>query len=422
MNISIRDIFPSKVNKANYYYIIINLCVSAFSFFRSFIFMHVLDLRELGVISLVQTIFMFIGLLQIGLLNGGYRIISLGKREQLTKANNTIFSYIAMLVVPGLAFCFLSNCFNWIDDMSLPVLLIAVFFGIFTLVNNWLHNALIGEQRLGEVNKLNIISFGASMFALPVAYFAGFWGGMLVITIQPLLFVLVCLVDNKELRPTKFMFDLKYVNYILTFGFIPFLGGIFTALYTQIERWSITEVLSVEALGGFYLVFLYVSLYHLVPSSVNSIFFPKAVKAYEDKHYTDFKKYIKWYYAVLIAYGALISLVTVLFLRPVVSLVFPNHLPGVELVYIIMPGIILQSLSEPIGLILNSAVILKPMLVVNSLNLLLCICLIILYIATDVFSLTSVSMLRSISGAFVFIAYIAVFFIIKKQLFKTDRI
>lgn len=419
MNISIRDIFPSKVNKANYYYIIINLCVSAFSFLRSFIFMHVLDLRELGIISLVQTIFMFISLLQIGLLNGGFRIISLGKREQLTKANNTIFSYIAMLTVPGVAFCFLSACFNWIDELSLPLLLIAVFFGIFTLVNNWLHNALIGEQRLGEVNKLNITSFGASMLALPVAYFTGFWGGILVITIQPLLFVLVCLIDNKELRPTNFVSDLKYVHYILTFGFIPFLGGIFTALYTQIERWSIAKVLSVEALGGFYLVFLYVSLYHLVPASINGIFFPKAVKAYEDKHYTDFKKYIKWYYVALIAYGFLISLATVLLLRPVVSLIFPNHLPGVELVYIIMPGIILQSLSEPIGLILNSAVILKPMLVVNSLNLLLCVSLVFLYISADFFSLTSISMLRSISGTFVFIAYVVVFYIVKKQLFKT---
>ena len=204
MKLSIYDFIPHKVNKANYYYVLINISVSAFSFLRSFIFMHVLDLRELGVISLVQTIFMFIGLLQIGLLNGGYRIISLGKKDQLEKANNTLFSYIALLGIPGLAFCILASHFDWIEDLSLPLLLISVFFGVFTLVNNWLHNALIGEQRLSEANKLNVISFGASMLSLPVAYFTGFWGGILVITIQPLLFVLICLVDNKELRPTKF--------------------------------------------------------------------------------------------------------------------------------------------------------------------------------------------------------------------------
>ena len=54
-----------KVDKANYYYILVNIGLSAFSFVRSFVFMRVLDLKELGVISLVQTIFMFIGLLQM---------------------------------------------------------------------------------------------------------------------------------------------------------------------------------------------------------------------------------------------------------------------------------------------------------------------------------------------------------------------
>lgn len=412
------NIFPRKIEKSNYNYIIINLCVSAFSFLKSFIFMHVLDLRELGIISLVQTIFMFIGLLQIGLLNGGYRIVSLGKKEQLEKANNTLFTYIFLLGIPGVAFCILANRFNWIEELTLPLLLIAVFFGIFTLINNWLHNALIGEQRLSAVNRINIISYGASALTLPIAYFVGFWGGILVITIQPLLFVLICLIENKELRPTGFSLEIEYIKYILGFGFIPFLGGIFSALYTQIERWSITEVLGVEALGGFYLVFLYVSLYNLVPKSINGIFFPKAVKSYEDGQFNDFKKYIKWYYVVLICYGALIVLVTILFLQPIVSMVFPKHIPGIEFVYIIIPGIILRSLTDPIDLILNSAVILKPMLIVNILYLLLNIIVIAAYIASDVFSLINIAILRTISGTFMLFAYVVVFLIIKKRLFK----
>jgi len=380
--------------------------------------MHVLDLRELGIISLVQTIIMFVGLLQFGLFNGGYRIISLGKKEQLEKANNTLFSYIALLGIPGSFFCLLANYYKWIEDLSFLLLVIGVYFGIFTLVNNWLQNVLIGEQRLSEVNKLNILSYGASTLALPVAYFTGFWGGIIVITIQPLLFVLLCLIDNIELRPTKFTIELDYIKYILSFGFIPFLGGIFTALYTQIERWSITDVLGVEALGSFYLVFLYVSLYQLVPSSLNGIFFPKAIKSYEGKRYEEFKKYIKWYYAVLIGYGLLIVLATIFFLQPVVSLVFPKHILGVGLVYIIMPGLVVQSMSEPIGLILNSSVILKPMLVVNCLNLSLNIAIIVIYIYAGSFTLQNIALLRTISGLFIFLAYVVVYLIIKKRLYK----
>ena len=248
-----------KIDRSNYYYVIVNIGLSVFSFIRSFVFMRVLDLRELGVISLVQTIFMFVGLLQMGLLNGGYRIVSLGKSADFEKTNNTIYSYLLLLLPFGIVFCVCSTLFGWISDMSFTLLVISVVFGIFTLLNNWFHNILIGEQKLSEVNRINIVSYGLSALMLPLAYWFGFAGGMGVIMMQPLAFVIMSLLRNKELIPTGFTFRWKYIRYILTFGFIPFLGGIFAAIYTQVERWSVNEVLGVEALGGFYLVFLYVS-------------------------------------------------------------------------------------------------------------------------------------------------------------------
>jgi O-antigen/teichoic acid export membrane protein len=406
------------IDKANYFYVIINVALSAFSFIRSFVFMRVLDLKELGIISLVQTIFMFVGLLQIGLLNGGYRIVSLCKNDELEKTNNSIYSYIAILLPLGLFFCLLSTIFNWIDELSFVLLIISVVFGIFTLLNNWIHNALIGEQKLSEVNRVNLVSYAAAVLVLPLAFVIGFWGGMLVIMIQPLVFVLMALLRNKELLPTGFYFNLKYVKYILSFGFIPFLGGIFSSIYLQVERWSITEVLSVEALGGFYLVFLYVSLFLLIPNSINAIFFPKGVKAYSEKKFSEFKSLLKYYYLALVGYGLAIAVVTYLFLEPVVSIVFPQHISGVTLVYIILPGLILQSLSDPIGLILNSAVILRPMLIVNASNLVFNVVCITMMITLGWFSLQSVAMLRAASSAFLLVAYILVIIIIRKRLFQ----
>lgn len=407
-----------KINKVNYYYIIVNIGLSAFSFVRSFVFMRVLDLRELGVISLVQTIFMFIGLLQMGLLNGGYRIVSLGKSDDFEKTNNTIYSYVLVLLPLGLAFCICSTIFGWISELSLTLLVISVVFGIFTLLNSWFHNVLIGEQKLSEVNRINIVSYSLSALMLPFAYWFGFVGGMSVIMMQPLAFVVMSLIRNKELMPTSFMFKWSYIRYILTFGFIPFLGGIFAEIYTQVERWSVNEVLGVEALGGFYLVFLYVSLYQLVPNSINSIFFPKGVKAYSNMQFKEFKRLIRYYYLVLIGYSVFISVVTFLFLKPVVAFVFPNHLPGVNLVYLILPGLIFQSMTNPIGLILNSSVILKPMLVVNSANLLFNVLMIVGMISTTIFSLENVAILRTASGLFILIGYCITYFIIKKRLYK----
>lgn len=406
------------VNKANYYYIIVNVGLSAVSFLRSFVFMRYLDLKELGIISLVQTIFMFIGLLQMGLLNGGYRIVSLGKQDEMEKTNNTIYSYIALLLPIGVVFCLLSSFFNWIKDLTLILLLISVVFGIFTLLNNWCQNMLIGEQKLKEVNLANIVSNLLSVTMLPLAFVYGFWGAMSVIAIQPLVYVGMAIIRNRELRPTYFFLDRKYIKYILSFGFIPFLGGIFSIMYLQIERWSIDGILGVEALGSFYLVFLYVSLFQLVPNSLNAIFFPKGVKSYAEKRYDDFKRIIKYYYLSIAGYGVLISMVTVLLLEPVVALLFPNHLPGIPFVYIVLPGLIMMSLYLPIGLILNSSVILKPMLIADSTNLVFNVVVIIVLMGLGAFSLQSVAVLRTASGLYMLVAYIIIYMIIKKNLYR----
>lgn len=411
-------LWPKAVNSSNYYYIIVNIGISFFSFLRSFVFMRVLDLKELGIISLVQTIFMFIGLLQMGLLNGGYRIISLGKQNEIEYTNNTIYTYLAVLLPIGLSFCILSSKYNWINDLTLPLLLVSVVFGIFTMLNNWYHNMLIGEQKLSEVNFINIVSYSLAALPLPLAFLIGFWGAMVVLMIQPLAFVGLGLIRNRELRPTGFYFNIKYIKYILSFGFIPFLGGIFSILYTQVERWSIDGVLGVEALGSFYLVFLYVMLYQLVPTSLNAIFFPKGVKSYSEKRYNDFKRIISYYYLSLVGYGLFISLMTILLLKPVVSIVFPEHLPGVQFVYYILPGLIMVSLTEPIGLILNASVILKPMLIASSSNLIFNVLLILLMIFLGVFSLHNISLLRTISGIYMITTYILIYFIIRKKLFK----
>lgn len=410
-----------KIDKANYYFVIVNIAISIFSFLRSFIFMKVLDLRELGVISLIQTIFMFVGLLQCGLLNGGYRIVSLGKKDELQRTNNTIFSFVSILLPIGLFFCFLSSLYKWIDELSLLLLLLSVIFGIFTLINNWLHNALIGERKLAEVNIINIISNGVALLILPLAFVIGFWGALIVLVIQPFLFVTLCLLRNKELKPTGFEFCMHYVKHILNYGFIPFLGGIFLALYLQLERWSITKVLGVEALGAFYLVFLYVSLYQLIPTSINAIFFPKGVKSYSEGDFVNFKRIIKSYYMVLFAYGCFIAIATYTLLEPIVSFIFPNHIPGIAFVNIILPGLVMQSLSEPIGLVLNASVILRPMLIVSVSNFVLCLVCIALMIFNNLFSLENVANVRLASGGYMLISYAAIYFFIKKRLYTNER-
>ena len=102
-------------NKQSISFILINIAVAFLGFTRSFVFIEFLNLEELGLITLVQTGAMFVGFFQIGLINGGYRIIALQKTHLSEKTNNVIFSYFGVLFVflmlvyftsQGLALCF----------------------------------------------------------------------------------------------------------------------------------------------------------------------------------------------------------------------------------------------------------------------------------------------------------------------------
>jgi O-antigen/teichoic acid export membrane protein len=347
-------------NNQSLVFIVINILVAICGFVRSFAFMKFFNFKELGVITLVSTGAMLIGFFQIGLINGGYRIIALQDKESNEKVNNVVFSYFGTLSLFLIVFFVFTSITNLLADW-LQIMLI-IIIGISTLVTNWLTNALIGGREYKRLNIANSVSALASFACLLLAYYYGLIGALISLIIQPLLFVvMVFLTDRKEI-PTAFDLDIKYIKYILSFGFIPFLSGIFFLLYQQIERWSVNSFLGAEALGKMYLVFLTTTLWLLIPTSINSLFFPKAVKFYADLDIIQFRKTIYKYLIILIIY-CFVGIVLVAFLfSPLIELIFPKHLPYVKLVYIIVPALVLRTLSDPIGLLFNSMVILKPLL------------------------------------------------------------
>lgn len=377
-------------------YVIINLFVSAVGFVRSFIFMRWLGMEELGLISLAQTVMQFLSLFQFGLINGGYRLFALNKSDDQERVNNLLFSYFSLLA----GVCLTIWCIVAISGHKLimdnSLLLVSIVCGMLMLINNWLNNTLIGKQKLTSINRINLLSVIISVALLPLVKLLGFTGAVIVIVSQPLVFVANTLIQNKDLRPTRFLLDLKLVHYVLKFGFIPFLSGIFVLINLQFERWSIAGFLGAEALGRFYLVFLYNSLYLLIPVSIQNIFFPKAVNAYERSSISEFKSLVKKELLVIFAYDALIVVITILLLNPVISIVFPNHIDNTIYVFYLLPGLIAQSLYEVPGLILNSCVRLKPILYGSLLGSMFNVIAILLLHHAGWFSLTSMAVVKSI--------------------------
>ena len=377
-------------------FVVVNITVSIVGFIRSFAFMKWLGLEELGLISLVQTVIQFIGLFQFGLINGGYRMFSLNKVQEQERVNNLLFSafFVFLLVFLLIWLIFFITGNNLLMDNDL--LLIAILAGVFTLTNNWLNNTLIGKQKLGEINKINLISIGVSLLSLSLIYFIGFWGAVISITVHPLCYVFIALKRNKDLRPTRFLVEINLIKEILSYGFIPFLSGIFVMLNLQVERWCIAGFLGKEALGCFYLVFLFNTLFMLIPTSIQSIFFPRAVRSYDEGNLKDFKIVIKKLSLVTIFYDVIIVLCTVVFLKPVVSFVFPIHAMNVVYVFWFLPGLLAWSFDSVTGLILNSSLRLKVLLYAGLAGFLINVFGVLLLKITDFLTLETMACLKSL--------------------------
>lgn len=407
----------SKLFTSNTLYVLINIYVSAMGFIRSIVFMKNLNMSDLGIISLVQTVMLFLGLFQIGLLNGGYRIFALNKTEQQTEINNLLFSYIILL--SGIAFIFwgILVITKTTLTMSNDIMLLALICGILTLTQNWLTNTLIAKRLIKDINKINIISSTIALISLPLVWIWGVFGAISVLFAQPFLFIALTLIKRKELRPSSWNFNLKLIRYVLSFGFIPFLSGICTIIILQIERWSIADILGTAALGEFYLVFLYTTLFSLIPTSILNLFFPKSVYSYETGNLYEFKRILKLHLLLLTIYLISATVLTLWLLQPVVDLILPKHSANTIYVYYFLPGAISQVLCHSFSLISAATVRLRPYLITGFSSIVMMIIFIIGAVKLNMFTLINIAIAKSIIESFIFLYYVGYVCIHRKAIF-----
>lgn len=380
----------------NTLFIIINLFVHAINFLRSFLFMRVLDLADLGMISLVQTCIMFIGFMHFGFFQGGYRLIAY-KHDESDQVNNIVFSFLGCLGVLLIAFALIFPVTGIDFIIGNQYLLLSVIAGIFTLATTWLTNTMTVKKMIPEINQIFAISGIVSIALIALVFVWGTFGGILSIMIQPVVFVTLALLRCKELRPTALYFSRKIVKNIIQLGFVPFCVGIFSILNIQIERWSIAYLLNVEDLGRFYLVFVFSSLFVLIPTSTQYLFFPKIISAYEHGQLPEFNRQSRNYTLVLAAYGVVTLLVVLTLFQPIVDVLFPMHSENTKYVYMLLPGFICNLLYYSVSSILNAWRDFKSLLLSGSIGVVASIVIIFVTARMGVFSLNTMVIIKNIS-------------------------
>jgi O-antigen/teichoic acid export membrane protein len=397
-------------------YVLINITVSGMGFLRSFVFIKYLDIYDLGLLTIFQTIIMLITMFQFGLINGGYRIIALNIDAKNKEVNNLLFSFFGLITI--FLFIFWIGSLFIKMQLSHILLLMALIIGVLSLVVNWLTNTLIGRQALPQLNKINLISGIGALLLLPLSFFWGLSGAIIVLTAQPLIFIVCCMIRCTELRPTAFCFEYKLIKQILAYGFIPFLSGILTLVNIQIERWTIVKFLGTEELGNFYLVFLFSTVFVLIPTSLNNLFFPQCVRYYNTSNMSLFKSQLRKYSFILLLYLFIVITLSNLFLKGFVFLFVPKHIKNIKYVFLYMPGLLALCLCDPISLIFNSSVKLRPLLLAGFSSVVLNLILIFVIQKTMYLSLSFMAVIKSVINIYILIFYLSWVFLTRNKIFN----
>ncbi len=351
-------------NKSGASYVSLTVASTLISFIKGFVLMRYLTLSDLGIITLVSATMGLFSMLQLGFLNGGYRIFSEQHKDR-SVVTDIVYSYFMVIEIVAISGITLMYFIGSLSGTEVLYALLASVFGILLVLNNWNRNMLIASKRVNEVNRLNLTSIIVSFIFLFTVPFWGLYGALLVTFSIELIFYILAIWRSRQLLPSNLNFNFKQYKWVLSFGFLPFLAGIISTYNMQVETWSIASFISTEALGTFYLPKLYIQLFFLIPGALNQLFYPEAIKAYTESNYAKVKNVLKKFVFVNASVSIFLVMITLLFLKPVIAFFIPIHVVGIPFIWIILPGLVINTILQPIDLVFYASNILRPLLWVS---------------------------------------------------------
>ncbi len=333
-------------------FVVVNVAVNLLLLLRSYVTMEVLDYRGLGLAALLQSVVLAVGAMQLGFLNGGYRLICAAEGREAERINNLLYSFFAGLTLVALIVTI--GMLTVIDggDADL-VALLGLGGGVLTLVRTWMMNRMIAGGMLRRLNRINFWSSVASLATLAFIPVDPLVACLAAIVVQPAVFVLAVAVTQRDLLPTAFETDRSLIRSVIRAGFIIFLTGIFLQMNMVFERWYVSGLMGVADLGRLYLAILFVTLFQLIPTSLDQVFMPPIVRAHVAGNHAHLRATLRKFFLVLAAYCAVTVLALLFVAEPLTRLVLPDYSGDLRYVYLLAPGLIAFTLVSPFVMIFN---------------------------------------------------------------------
>ncbi len=331
-------------------YVVVNLAVNLLVLVRSYVFLLALDYRDLGLITLLQSVIMLLGVMQFGVINGAYRLILSAPDGEKQELVDFVFSFIALLTVLALGiacatFFMLARMEDWLIGV------VGVIGGGATLVRNWQSNQMIAEQRLKTLNIINLGSALAALGFFVLLPISPLLACMAVVVAPPVLFAVIAALAKCGGIPHRFALPGRLAKHIFATGFAIFLAGMMVQLNIQIERWYVLAELGLEALGHLFIAVMMLNLIQMVPNALDAVFLPSAVRAHHERDFGRLARTMRFYLLVLVAYAAACAIVVALLAEPVLTLLAPRYIPDLGYAYLIMPGALALVVSAAFALV-----------------------------------------------------------------------
>lgn len=388
-------------------YLAVNLGTNLLFLVRSYVAMRVLGYAELGQVALLQSLAMFVGVMQFGVINGGYRLLCGAQSAGAPAVNDTVWT-ILLLIAAACAMVGLMLPL-WSDDAAVLLALeLGLLAGVGTLLRNWLTSNLTAGQRLRQLNRDSLLAALLSLSALLFVPLAPLQACLASILIQPLAFVALAMWHEPALRPKAFRLDRELTRKLLSSGFVVFLTSLFLQANLQVERWYVTETIGLEALGHLYLAILFVNLFQILPSSLDGLFLPRLVRAHEAGQALLIRLDLRRLLALLALYCLLSAAAVGLLAVPVLEWLLPKYVQDLPYLWWVLPGLVVYTLSSPFAIVFNVLIRYRVFLIAFGGGSLLTIAAFVLAdLGGHRLSLDDVSALRSMVYAFMGIVLVS---------------
>lgn len=396
-------------------YVAVNVGVNLLFLVRSYVAMRVLDYAALGQLALLQSVMLLVGTLQFGVINGGYRLLCDADDANARRISNLVYSCV---FVVGLGCAVVGAVLVARSDSAEVGLMLALGMGggLLGLVRNWISNMMTARAALVQLNRASLVAAAASMLALLAVPLAPLAACVASVLVQPAAFVLFTLLADRRWRPSGLALPPVLLRQVLASGFIVFLTGLLVQVNAQLERWYVVDRLGLEALGHLYLAILFVSLFQLVPTSLDGLFLPRLVSAHGAADARQLRLDLRRFLALLAGYCAVASAAVLLLAAPLLALLLPKYVPDLHYVHLVLPGLVLLTLTNPVAVVGNVLIRYRTYLVAYGGGTLLTAAVFGLGLSSGhTLDLEQVSLLRSATYALIGLLLLAGFVMMSRE-------